>query len=682
MKGGLELLELFGVEIALALSALLAVGAIAMRATRSPVRRHRLGEWSLIITVLATPLLFVPLPRLRTTIARPTEPVVTTSEPVAEAIPVSSTTEFLWPEFVISEPETSRAIDVPKYSTAPLPSEQAYAPEQVPERRNLARWLSLGFVLGAAGFALHLLFSMLLLARLARRAAPAPDWVRRILPDYGGARLLVSPDVTRPFCYGIQRGTILLPKSLVQRSLKRRLRAVLLHECAHLREHHGRARLLAALAAPLFYWQPLFWWLVRSMRQDAELVADDLAAASMNKGDYATELLGLVEATHRTRLVGAPGLGALGSRENFLERMETLLMRTQPLTIREPRLQSIARTTVALTLCATVTLAVGRTPQDTDKSLPEAVPGEGSGGAPTLTVPVVSGSFAKVDLPEVAEPLPLLSQIPILSSHFEKQADPSLFPTAPGEAHQTSDVDVEFHFGRRADLLEFQRRIQAEGGEFQLQEIKPLQGADHPVQGRGRLIGLTYQQRTPISKFWAEDWQPGSTRERELRDQIRTIEDEMRSLESRLSDLRKARQILQGTLAQRAAKIDSTNTSPTLNEASEIVIYHSGPTTEAEPLPVLGFLFEDDGGQLPSAQAPAIYGTVQHIVETPSGPLVSINRGKDHNVAIGTTFEIYSGSTYKGRIVVSEVTDRHCFGRVQRATQKPFMVGDKAASEL
>jgi len=271
----------------------------------------------------------------------------------------------------------------------------------------------------------------------------------------------------------------------------------------------------------------------------------------------------------------------------------------------------------------------------------------------------------------------------MLSSNFEKQQDLSALPAEVDEGRKTSEVEIEFHFGRRADLLEFQRRVQAEGGEFRLEEIAPLQGADQPVRGRGRLLGLTYQQRTPISKFWAKDWQPGSSRDRELRDQVRTIENEIRSLESRLSDLREARQILQGTLEQRG-RIDSTSASSSSSESSGIVIYHSGPIAEAEPesLPIVGFLFDENHGELPKRALPPIYGAVRHVVETPDGQCVDINRGKDHDVKVGSTFEIYSGSTYKGRVLVTEVGESSCFAKVQYATQKPFMVGDKAASEL
>jgi len=634
LKSALEVLAQHGLEIALVLSLVLALGALAVRCTRSPVQRHHLVEWTLGIALLAAPLLILPLPRLRAHAVAPVE----------ERAPTPPTGSVLT-RLETSSPATI-VRELPGHMTRPAPS--AVVPSARDEIAHgglilpptTAKWLSIGFLLGAVGFALHLSISLWLLRRLVRHARPAPGWLVALVPDLGSTRVLVSSETQRPFCFGLGAGTILLPATLVEDRQEHRLRVVLLHEQAHLAQRHGRARLIAAIAAPLFYWQPLFWWLVRAARQDAELVADDIASGSMDKREYAAELLGLVESTPRARLAGTLGLGALGSRNHFLERMETLIMRSTPLTARESRMQFASRTTLALVLLATVTMAWGRTPQE-GADHPQDVDPVVDNSVPILsTIPQLSQFFGQApDIPNGLA-IPILVELPGLSDRFsdaksaQDEVDSALSESA-------SEVDVEFRFGELGQLQRFQQRIAAAGGRFVITAIREPESDGAPIEGKGRILDLSREQRTPIRRFLSDDWhlRGSSDFAKEARRQLEDIDGEIQALSTRLAELRLQRAGLEDALAREAAAAAIGRvTSP---------VHDVAPSIFLEQVHVIGSIVSDE--------EPAILGKILNVADSLGVHLVVVDRGREQGVKVGTTFEVYSGSTYKGRVEVTDV---------------------------
>lgn len=68
--------------------------------------------------------------------------------------------------------------------------------------------------------------------------------------------------------------------------------------------------------------------------QSAEYLAGDMATHDDDKRRYVEELLTLAQFSPRAVLSEAAGLGVLGSRHDFTNRMETLLMRRSKLATR------------------------------------------------------------------------------------------------------------------------------------------------------------------------------------------------------------------------------------------------------------------------------------------------------------------------------------------------------------
>lgn len=317
----------YGAQLALGTSLLLLLGLAWAQAYRSPARRHSWAEcllWSLPICMT---LLVVPM-------HRPLGPGF------LEALAVA--------------PEASAPAELrPRGHGASTPVTVSATETSTPD----APLLAVAFLVGAALMLVYLSCGVLCLARLLRDA--------RELPAVSGAdlgRVVVAGRARRPFCVGTRaRGFVVLPPSLVQPGREDQLDAVLAHERAHLRDGHGRARLVAAALSPLLYWNPLFWLLVARMRADAELCADDAAASLVGKRRYVRALINLVEIGPRHPHPALPLLGALAPTRPFLERMESLMLRSQPLDRSNSSARRAMSMALALTAVALVNVACGTT---------------------------------------------------------------------------------------------------------------------------------------------------------------------------------------------------------------------------------------------------------------------------------------------------------------------------------
>lgn len=296
----IDLVSSFGGQLALGLSLLLLVGLAVTRALRSPVRRHRWAETVLISVPFCAALLILPM-------TRPLLPQGLTSlRPQAD----SSTLAAQW-----ATEASGKAIDLGSAVAAS------------PNNPSAGFAVALAFAIGAALCLAYLIAGALLLVRLVRGGSALPG-----ASDSPLVRVVVAPRARRPFCFGTRkRGLIVLPPTLAEPGNEDALQAVLIHEHAHLDEGHGRARLVAAALAPALYWNPLYWLLVRRMRADAELCADDTAAQELGKAQYVQALLALLESSPPEPQHALPILGALAPARPFLERMETLMFRSQPL---------------------------------------------------------------------------------------------------------------------------------------------------------------------------------------------------------------------------------------------------------------------------------------------------------------------------------------------------------------
>jgi len=107
-----------------------------------------------------------------------------------------------------------------------------------------------------------------------------------------GIRLQQNPNAHCPMAFGVIRPTIMLPSSLVE-SDPSRLRAIVLHEVAHIRRRDILARWLEIPVLAVWWFHPILWILSRSISNVREDCCDDFSVDSgaTNEYEYCQTLL-------------------------------------------------------------------------------------------------------------------------------------------------------------------------------------------------------------------------------------------------------------------------------------------------------------------------------------------------------------------------------------------------------
>jgi beta-lactamase regulating signal transducer with metallopeptidase domain len=130
-------------------------------------------------------------------------------------------------------------------------------------------------------------------------------------------RLLHSAREIMPLTFGTLVPTIVLPAS-ADAWTSDRLRAVLLHELAHIARRDCFVQRLTAIASAVYWPHPGVWWAARRLRVERELACDDrVLAAGAGAREYAGHLLDLA---HSLGSAPAPATALGMARPKQLER--------------------------------------------------------------------------------------------------------------------------------------------------------------------------------------------------------------------------------------------------------------------------------------------------------------------------------------------------------------------------
>ena len=114
-----------------------------------------------------------------------------------------------------------------------------------------------------------------------------PDWNRHV-------SVRLSDRITVPMMWGFSRPVILLPIGAANWQTER-LRAVLLHELAHIKRWDWVMQTIAQIACTLYWFNPLVWFAAHWLRTEAEQACDNqVLNAGYQPTDYAQHLLDVV----------------------------------------------------------------------------------------------------------------------------------------------------------------------------------------------------------------------------------------------------------------------------------------------------------------------------------------------------------------------------------------------------
>ena len=163
----------------------------------------------------------------------------------------------------------------------------------------LATWGAIAFFGGV-----RLLFGLWKLHQLKSNSRPAdisnlPAQLRQTIVYCNSIRrveLCISDDVRVPTAIGFLRPAILFPQWTWNELSAEDLRAVILHEFAHLERRDDWTNLAQKFIAALFFFHPAIWWIDRRLAVEREMACDELVLnQTRNRKAYASCLLSLAE---------------------------------------------------------------------------------------------------------------------------------------------------------------------------------------------------------------------------------------------------------------------------------------------------------------------------------------------------------------------------------------------------
>jgi uncharacterized protein (TIGR03435 family) len=205
------------------------------------------------------------------------------------------------------------------------------------DRSTIPGWIACLWIIGVAAFSISTAAGWLRIQQLTKRGTePAnPAWrealetLRRRLKISKPVRLCTSAIAEVPTVIGWLRPCILLPISAITNLDESQLRAILVHELAHIRRHDYLINLLQNAIETLLFYHPAVWWISRQIRQEREHCCDDLAVEVC--GDVILYATALTQLEHLRGHNSEPALAATGG--DLLARIRRLIGKrtnTQP----------------------------------------------------------------------------------------------------------------------------------------------------------------------------------------------------------------------------------------------------------------------------------------------------------------------------------------------------------------
>ena len=211
-------------------------------------------------------------------------------------------------------------------------------PEQVQEIQG-AEPISITNVLmklwlaGAVGMSVCQIWRVVRFRRQLKKAVLPPDRLVGEVAELAALlrirmpKVAVLPAIASPLVWSLGAARLIWPAELSNRLSEPSRRAVLLHELAHIRRRDHWVGWLQLAGACIHWWNPLFWFVSRQVRENAELACDAWVVDMLPESRRAFAEA-LIEVAQVMSSKGAPvlalGLGS-GRRRDFERRLVMIM---------------------------------------------------------------------------------------------------------------------------------------------------------------------------------------------------------------------------------------------------------------------------------------------------------------------------------------------------------------------
>ncbi len=254
-----------------------------------------------------------------------------------------------------------------------------------PVRLERLGWRAAVFMLWSAGvliFAALVIQRWLFVKRLIARGQGAPDGLVEVLDQcrlYMGVRqkvgLRLSPKTFSPAVCGLLRPTVLIPAALLERLSPDNLRAVLIHELAHVRRGDLWVNSLQTVLQIIYFYNPLVWLANTVVRRVREQAVDEmvLVALGAEARSYSRMLIDMAEMAFLRVSPALRLVGVAESRKSLEGRIRHMITRPIP---NSARIGIVGALIVAATGAILLPMAAAgtkATPQRFTANLPNGV---------------------------------------------------------------------------------------------------------------------------------------------------------------------------------------------------------------------------------------------------------------------------------------------------------------------
>jgi beta-lactamase regulating signal transducer with metallopeptidase domain len=326
-----------------------------------------------------------------------TDACVDIDAPQAEAeiifIPVNPQEE--WPTLTMELPPANTLIENPGLENLDERAEQLPNVQDTPSISIVTLATKL-WLIGGLGVGLWQGWRIGRFHRRLSKMLPTPDWLAGEVAELAARlqvrkpRIAVLSGIASPLVWSLGIPILVWPAELSKVLTETSRRSVLLHELAHLRRRDHWVAWLQLVGSCLYWWNPLFWFVSRQVRANAELACDAWVVTTLpeTRRAFAEALIEVAQFTSSKRApVPALGLGA-GRRRDFERRLLMIMSAGVPCKLSW-------RGLVVVGLLA-MTALPGWSPgqQGTEKPQP----------APPVAVPPLPSATPAPPLPAVAAP--------------------------------------------------------------------------------------------------------------------------------------------------------------------------------------------------------------------------------------------------------------------------------------
>ena len=260
--------------------------------------------------------------------------------PVLEEKLTNTRHEFTEPPLVISG--TPILLEIPQNQLPQTTAESTGPATTVVSQLNTFTWQAIVFVIWLVGvliFCALLIQRVLFVRRLIVHSEPAEsqfserlNQCRRNIGVCRPVEIRLSKSISSPAVCGFFKPVILFPAALIRNLSPDKLKAVLLHELAHIKRRDLWVNFIQTILQIIYFYNPLVWLVNIVVRRIREKAVDEMVLVTLGSGikEYSNTLIDIAEMAVLKTNLSLRLIGVVESKKALNRRIKHMFNRPIP----------------------------------------------------------------------------------------------------------------------------------------------------------------------------------------------------------------------------------------------------------------------------------------------------------------------------------------------------------------